>query len=95
MVDWFDDKGFEQYYLSSAKAKNKNGLLIDFFGAWIDYWGPNGSLRTQTRGWVKKAWKDPKCKKYMKERLVGWKYTPATIDGIFKKFSEWVKMTCK
>lgn len=30
MVDWFDDKGFEQYYLSSAKAKNKNGLLVDF-----------------------------------------------------------------
>lgn len=30
MVDWFDDKGFEQYYLSSAKAKNLQSVWIIF-----------------------------------------------------------------
>lgn len=94
-MDWFDNEGFDKFYLSSAKAPNKEALLRSFYNAWIDYWEPRNTLRTQTKSWVKSAWKDEKAKKFIKKRLIDWKFTPATVDGLFKKFSEWVKMTCK
>lgn len=95
MPDFFDDRGFNEFYLKSAKSKDKERLLRDFYDAWIDYWGPYNTIRTQTKSWVKGAWKEAKAKKAIKEKLLYRKYTAATIDGLFKKFSEWIKISCK
>lgn len=95
MPDWFDYQGFNKFYLSSAKSANKDKLLGCFYDAWIEYWGPHNTIRTQTRSWVKGAWKNAKAKKAIKDRLLYWGFTTATIDGLYKKFSEWIKMTCK
>lgn len=94
MPDWFDNQGFDKFYLSAAKAANKEKLLRCFYDAWMEYWGPHNTIRLQTRGWVKGAWKDAKAKKAIKTRLLYWGFTAATIDGLFKKFSEWIKKTC-
>ena len=32
---------------------------------------------------------------YKKEKLLKYGYTSAQIDSLFKKFSEWIKLTCK
>ena len=94
MIDWFDHKGFDEYYLKSAKAANKGNLLNAFYAQWMEWFGPYNTIRTQTKGWVKASW-NAKSKKGIKERLLKYGYTSAQIDGLFKKFSEWIKMTCK
>ena len=67
MPDFFDDRGFNEFYLKSAKSKDKERLLRAFYDAWIDYWGPYNTIRTQTKSWVKGAWKEAKAKKAIKE----------------------------
>lgn len=94
MPDYFDNYGFNEFYLKSAKAANKDKLLKGFYDAWIDYFGPTNSITYQTRNYVKAAWKDTKAKKAIKDKLLSRGFTAATIDGLFKKFSEWVKKTC-
>lgn len=37
MPDWFDHQGFNKFYLSVAKAPNKDKLLGRFYDAWIEY----------------------------------------------------------
>ena len=66
MPDFFDDRGFNEFYLKSAKSKDKERLLRAFYDAWIDYWGPYNTIRTQTKSWVKGAWKEAKAKKARK-----------------------------
>lgn len=94
MIDWFDHKGFDEYYLKSAKAANKVNLLNAFYAQWMEWFGPYNTIRTQTKGWVKANW-TAKNKKGVKDRLLKYGYTSAQIDGLFKKFSEWIKLTCK
>ena len=91
MVDWFDHKGFDEYYLRSAKAANK---VNAFYAQWMEWFGAYNTIRTQTKGWVKANW-TAKNKKGVKDLLLKYGYTSAQIDGLFKKFSEWIKMTCK
>ena len=69
MPDFFDDRGFNEFYLKSAKSKDKERLLRAFYDAWIDYWGPYNTIRTQTKSWVKGAWKEAKAKKAIKPEI--------------------------
>lgn len=88
---YFNNEGFNNYYLNKAKYQYKNALLTAFYDAWYDSTG--WFLRTSNpnvTSWIKNAWKAD-LKKQIKVKLEGQNYTPAAINGIFKAFTDWIK----
>ncbi|MBQ4284100.1 MAG: hypothetical protein IJB96_09260 [Lachnospira sp.] len=87
---WFDNKGFNTYYLSKSKYASKQKLLDDFYRVWIDCYGCRLTCMPDITYKLKKAF-TADLKKRMKVLLIGKGYTSAGIDGIFKAFGEWIK----
>lgn len=90
MNGWFDKKGFTNYYLAKSKYARKNELINSFYTAWIDVTNRGIDLIQDFTGTVNKIWNAP-TKKAIKVLLISWGYSPASIEGLFKSFSDWNK----
>ena len=89
MNGWFDDKGFNTYYLNKTKYANKQNLLNDFYSVWYDNFGSLKLTQNITYN-MKKYW-NAANKKKLKTQLLGLGYTSAGIEGLFKSFADWNK----
>jgi hypothetical protein len=90
MNGWFDNKGFNNYYLGKSKYAKKQELLNDFYTAWYRNNGMGLHLTPGITDRLSKVW-NAEHKKRIKTMLLGWGYTSAGIDGLFKAFAEWNK----
>jgi hypothetical protein len=87
MNGWFDNDGFNTFYRGKSKYAKKEQLLDSFYYTWNRINGPFYNYPQFTYNW-KKYW-TADVKKKMKVILLGYGYTSAGIDGLFKAFTEW------
>jgi hypothetical protein len=90
MDGWFDHRGFNNYYLGKSKYAKKQALLDDFYKAWYRNLGWGLAIEVGITYRMNKVW-TAENKKKIKTMLLGWGYTSAGIDGLFKAFAEWNK----
>lgn len=92
---YFDWYGFRSYYLAKSKLEKKSSLVQDFWQIWYDKFGysltHSGGVYLED---VKKRFTAPN-KKDIKVKLVSKGYSSASIDSLFKYFSEWLKASTK
>ena len=87
---FFDRRGFANYYLAKSKYAKKQALLDDFYRAWYKHNGDALHLSVGLTWRLDRVW-NAEHKKNIKTYLLGWGYTSAAIDGLFKAFAEWNK----
>lgn len=85
---------FSTYYLNSSTYAKKKDLLRDFGKLLYSESVSIASLENFNAYFFKDIWKTPLKKKYT-VKLKGKGYTTASIQGIFKKFDEWLKAKTK
>ena len=90
MNGWFNNEGFNTYYLNHSKYAKRWQLLEAFYYTWYDCAGWPLALTQNATYKIKGIWKAD-FKKKMKIRLVGQGYTSGGIDGLFKTFAAWNK----
>jgi hypothetical protein len=93
MYGYFDHKSFNTYYKGKTKYAKKEQLLDAFYNTWNAINGPFYEHPKFTYNW-EKYW-TPEVKKRMKVTLLGYGYTAAGIDSLFKAFTEWNKCAPK
>ncbi len=85
---------FSTYYLNASTYAKKKDLLRDF-GKLLYSESPNiASLENFNAYFFKNIW-NASLKKSYTVKLQGKGYTAAGIQGIFKKFDEWLKAKTK
>ena len=94
MNGWFDEDGFNSYYLQKSKYEKKQALLNAFYPAWYHAYGtPFYKMSTFTTR-IHEVWK-PDLKKAIKVSLISQGFTSASVDGLFRLFTEWNKYAPK
>lgn len=86
--NFFEIDNFRNFYFGKSKYAQKAGLLDDFCNIWFQIEGRALGLSTFQRA---KAVLNAQNKKRIKTQLMGYGYSAAGIDGLFKAIAEWIK----
>ena len=88
---FFDWGKFKTYYFAKSKYAKKENLARAFHSVWYDVCGTNYSLGgLPTWGNVKYCF-NAANKKKMKAQLIANGFTAASVDGLYKALTEWLK----
>jgi hypothetical protein len=85
---WFDNKGFNTYYLNKSKYAKKQALIGAFYYQWRVTFGSALDLTQNITYNMKNYWTAANKRK-LKTQLLGVGHTSAGIDGLFKCFADW------
>lgn len=94
MNGWFDNNGFNNYYLGKSKYEKKQKLLNSFYYCWAELFGQGLNLTPMITSRLSKMWNST-AKKNLKTRLLGEGYSSAAIEGLFRAFADWNKTAPK
>ena len=90
MNGWFDNRGFNSFYLGKSTYVKKQQLLNGFYYQWAVLFSMGLEKTPGITGKMGSFW-NASNKKKMKTRLLGLGYTSASVEGLFKAFAEWNK----